>query len=121
MNYSEVKELLDKGFTADEIRGMLVNNNPQNSQNNPQAEPQTEPEPQPEPQTELQTEPRTEPQTITDERFNSLNETMNRLIKTIQSANLQGATFETPTQKDINTEVDSIMSSIIRPNIEKEV
>ena len=44
MNYSEVKSLLDAGFTADEIRGMM-GSNPQNSQNNPQPEPEPQPEP----------------------------------------------------------------------------
>ena len=40
MNYSEVKELLQAGFTAEEIRGMLITpaDNPQNPQDNPQPE-----------------------------------------------------------------------------------
>jgi DNA-binding transcriptional MerR regulator len=39
MNYSEVKELLDAGFSVDEIRGMM-GSNPQNPQDNPQPEPE---------------------------------------------------------------------------------
>ena len=127
MNYSEVKELLEAGFTADEIRGMM--NNPQNSQNNPQPapqpdlEPQPDPEPQPEPKPAPQPEPKPAPQpkpVQDDPKFEALNNTMERLIKTIQSSNLQNSHMETPSKDDINKQVDSIMSSIIRPEHEKE-
>ena len=116
MNYSEVKELLAAGFTADEIRGMM--NNPQNPQNNPQSaaqpEPDTEPAPQPEPTP--QPEPAPQPEPVKDDpRFEALNNTMERLIKTIQSSNLQNSSMDTPSKNDINKQVDSIMSSIIRP------
>ena len=107
MNYSEVKELLAAGFTADEIRLMM--NNPQNSQNNPQPAPQPDPEPAPQP------EPVQD-----DSRFETLNNTMERLIKTIQASNLQSSHMDTPSKDDINKQVDSIMSSIIRPEHEKE-
>ena len=113
MNYSEVKELLAAGFTADEIRGML--NNPQNSQNNPQPAPQPDPDPQPDP------EPAPQPEPVQDDsRFETLNNTMERLIKTIQASNLQSSHMDTPSKDDINKQVDSIMSSIIRPEHEKE-
>ena len=107
MNYSEVKELLAAGFTVDEIRVMM--NNPQNSQNNPQPEPTPQPEPAPQP------EPVQD-----DSRFETLNNTMERLIKTIQASNLQSSHMDIPSKDDINKQVDSIMSSIIRPEHEKE-
>ena len=114
MNYSEVRELLAAGFTADEIRGMM--NNPQNSQNIPQPEPQPDPEPQPEPAPQPEPEPAPQPEPAQDDtRFEALNNTMERLIKTIQSSNLQNSTMDTPSKDDINKQVDSIMSSIIRP------
>ena len=109
MNYSEVKELLAAGFTADEIRVMM--NNTQNSQNNPQPAPQSEPDPEPAPQ----------PEPVQDDsRFETLNNTMEKLIKTIQASNLQSSRMDTPSKDDINKQVDSIMSSIIRPEHEKE-
>lgn len=108
MNYSEVKELLAAGFTADEIREMM--NNPQNPQNNPQPEPQPDPDPEPQPDPAPQPEPAQD-----DSRFEALNNTMERLIRTIQSSNLQSSTMDTPSKDDINKQVDSIMSSIIRP------
>lgn len=116
MNYSEVKELLAAGFTADEIREMM--NNPQNPQNNPQpaAQPEPDPEPTPQPDPTPQPEPAPQPEPVKDDpRFEALNNTMERLIKTIQSSNLQNSSMDTPSKNDINKQVDSIMSSIIRP------
>ena len=114
MNYSEVKELLAAGFTADEIRGMM--NNPQNSQNNPQPALQPDPEQQPDPAPQPDPEQAPQPEPVQDDhRFEALNNTMERLIKTIQSSNLQNSTMDTPSKDDINKQVDSIMSSIIRP------
>ena len=115
MNYSEVKELLQAGFTAEEIRAMM--NNPQNPQDNPQesqpAEPEVKPEVKPEGQPEVKPEE-------DNNRFTQLNQTMEKLIKTIQSSNLQNASFDKRTEPDLNSEVDKIMGSIIRPEERKE-
>ena len=118
MNYSEVKELLQAGFTADEIRTMMNSqeNNPQNSQINPQPEQpeQTQPE-QPE---QIQPEQPEQPQD--DSRFNQLNATMEKLIKTIQSSNLNTSSFDSIAKPDLNAEVDKIMAGIIRPERDKK-
>ena len=108
MNYSEVKELLQAGFTAEEIRGMLTTpaDNPQIPQNNPQ--------PQPE-------QPEQPVQTQDDAKFNQLNATMEKLIKTIQHSNLNNNSFDRMKETDINSEVDKIMAGIIRPEREREV
>ena len=110
MNYSEVKELLQAGFTADEIRTMMnpQENNPQNSQINPQPE-------QPE-----QTQPEQPEQPQDDSRFNQLNATMEKLIKTIQSSNLNTSSFDSIAKPDLNAEVDKIMAGIIRPERDKK-
>ena len=105
MNYSEVQELLKAGFNADEIRGML---NPQNPQDNPQPDPEPDPEPTPEP----------EPAHESDNRFNQLNETMTKILKAIQGNNLQNNSVKT-IDADIDTQVDKIMGSLIRPEHEK--
>lgn len=114
MNYSEVKSLLDAGFTADEIRTML--NNPQNPQNNPQ-DPEPTPEPTPATDPTPTPEPTPEPAPA-DERFNQLNDTMNRILKAIQASNRNTATVNT-VQPDLDTEVDKIMNGIIRPEKEE--
>ena len=109
MNYSEVKALLEAGFNADEIRLML---NPQNPQDNPQPDPDPTPEPDPEPTPEPAPAP--EP----DNRFNQLNETMTKILKAIQGNNLQNNSIKT-LDADIDTQVDKIMGSLIRPEREK--
>ena len=117
MNYSEVKELLQAGFTVDEIRTMMnpQANNPQNPQDNPQPEPK-QPEEQPQPE---QPQPEQPEQPQDDARFTQLNATMEKLIKTIQSSNLNNNSFDHMKEADINTEVDKIMAGIIRPEREK--
>lgn len=116
MNYSEVKELLQAGFTADEIRGMLTADNPQNPQINPQAEQEEQPQPeQPEQPQPVQPE-----QTQDETKFNQLNATMEKLIKTIQSSNFNNSSFDKMSETDINTEVDKIMAGLIRPERENK-
>ena len=116
MNYSEVKELLQAGFTAEEIRGMLTTppDNPQNPQDNPQPE-----QPQPE-QPEEQPQPEQPEQKQDDAKFNQLNATMEKLIKTIQHSNLNNNSFDRMKETDINSEVDKIMAGIIRPERDKK-
>ena len=109
MIYSEVQELLKAGFNADEIRQML---NPQNQQDNPQPEPEPTPEPTPEP------DPEPAPAPESDNRFNQLNETMTKILKAIQGNNLQNNSIKT-LDADIDTQVDKIMGSLIRPEREK--
>ena len=119
MNYSEVKELLQAGFTAEEIRGMLTthSDNPQNPQDNPQPK---QPEDQPDlKQPEDQPEQKEPEQPQDDARFNQLNATMEKLIKTIQHSNLNNNSFDHMKETDINSEVDKIMAGIIRPEREK--
>ena len=115
MNYSEVKELLQAGFTAEEIRGMLITpiDNPQNPQDNPQPE-QSQPV-----QPEEQPQPVQPEENQDDTKFNQLNATMEKLIKTIQSSNLNNNSFDHMKETDINAEVDKIMAGLIRPEREK--
>ena len=118
MNYSEVKALLEAGFNADEIRGML---NPQNPQDNPQPEPEPTPEPTQEPTQESDPEPAPEPAQAPepDNRFNQLNETMTKILRAIQGNNLQNNSIQSM-DADIDTQVDKIMGSLIRPEYEKK-
>lgn len=114
MNYSEVKELLQAGFTAEEIRGMLITpaDNPQNPQDKPQPE-------QPQPDQPEQTKPDQPEQPQDDAKFNQLNATMEKLIKTIQHSNLNNNSFDKINETDIDSKVDQIMAGLIRPEREK--
>ena len=128
MNYSEVKELLSAGFTAEEIRGML---NPQNTQAFPQIEkPNVSEQPtaehsensenfaqkDPDPGADQAGAPAENPNIPkNDEQLNQLNNSIQKLIKTIQVSNLHNNSIPTNGTTDINDKVDSIMASIIRP------
>ena len=115
MNYSEVIELLRAGFTADEIRSMI---NPQNPQNNPQETEPVTPEPAP---AAMETEPAPVENVPEDTRFNQLNETMGKILSAIQAGNLaRNSVAAIGTPSDINSEVDKIMSGLIRPETEKD-
>lgn len=112
MNYSEVKELLNAGFTADEIRQMdPQENNPQNPQENPQPE-QTEPE---EP-----TLADIDPIAELKELFQGLKESNDNLARVIQASNVQHASFGSNSVDDINKKAEDALRSLIRPDLEKE-
>ena len=133
MRYSEVRELLQAGFTAEEIRGMLITpaENPQNPQDNPQAGNTNDSAGSSENGSENSARVEQDPagdqqiQTVAAEanpnnpNFNQLNATMERLIKTIQSSNLNNSSFDKVPETDINTKVDQIMAGLIRPEREK--
>ena len=115
MKFLDVARMLKAGFTADEIRQMDKDDNPQ--ENNSQI-PQDNPQPDPEPTTETSPDPVQTPEE--DHRFDQLNETMQKLIKTIQASNLHNNSIQSITETDINTQVDQIMAGIIRPEHEKK-
>lgn len=130
MNYSEVKELLNAGFTAEEIRGFM--NNPQNSQSYPQEVNSEHSDQVPENSSETdrpapvpaaENGPSAQPETDKNPNipnFEHLSGAIEKLIKTIQVSNLQRNTMDNiPSEKDINSQVDSIMASIIRPEHKK--
>ena len=104
MTFSEVSELIKAGFTADEIREMFTEKEP-------------EKEPAKEPEKEPAKDPAKEPE---DTKFNQLNDTMNKILKAIQGSNLQNNSFNGNNETDINTQVDKIMSSLIRPEHNKK-
>lgn len=110
MNFSEVKQLLDAGFTADEIRQMTA----------PAAEPVPETDGTPDEQQPEQTPAAAPEQTPAaapelDEKLTGLNNTINQLIKTIQASNLQNNFRDSTPEVELEKQVDDIMKSIIRP------
>ena len=129
MTYSEVKELLAAGFSHDEIMGFTQESNPQFPQGNPQTNvSSTGPAEHPEESANQEQDPAAcsadqsaaAPENTNDQRFDQLNATMEKLIKTIQTSNLHTSSFDTNKAEDLNTQVDTIMKSIIRPEHEKK-
>lgn len=109
MNFSEVKQLLDAGFTAEEIRQMIPPTDEHRPEEavTPEEELQSEQQEQPEPQ------PAAAPEL--DEKLTGLNNTINQLIKTIQASNLQNNFRDSTPEVELEKQVDDIMKSIIRP------
>ena len=107
MGIDQVFQLLDKGFSRDDIM-MLMGN--QSAQPEPQSEPQQDPipEPQPEPGTaEL------------EKRMTGIEASIEKLVKTIQASNLQNATYGSAPDS-LDEQTDKIMASIIRPEQERK-
>lgn len=109
MNFSEVKQLLDAGFTADEIRQM---NAPAAAEPVPETD-GTQDEPEEQPAAAPETQPAAAPEL--DEKLSGLNNTINQLIKTIQASNLQNNFRDSTPEVELEKQVDDIMKSIIRP------
>ena len=127
MNLETVKQLLDAGFTHDEIMSF---NNPQNPQvipqdntNNSQDDTHTQPAgdqpgPESDPVSDHQ-ENNQEPQNDYNERFDALTNMIEDVKKSIQASNLQNNFVETVNHASLEKQVDDIMKTIIRPEKEE--
>ena len=125
MNYSEVKGLLEAGFTADEIRGMLTENTGGENENTndvsdmlandseKEVSRSQDPADNGSDQTSLQDE------NTNNQLFETLNTNIQKLINTIQASNLRNNTVDKMSNSDLNSQVDSIMASMIRPEQKK--
>lgn len=99
MKFTEIKELLDKGFTPDQI--MTLANEPETA-TTPEPAAVAAPEPKPEP---------AKSETFTDERLNALEKSINELTKTIQANAIM--TDLQPGQS-VKTDME-ILASVINP------
>lgn len=134
MTFSEVKQLLDAGFTKDEIMAFETPAAPAQI-STPAQIPETDPAsttastpaqvsetdpvntPAPVPAQVQASTPAQVPET--DPAISALNENISKLIRTIQSSNLRTASMDKPSEEDITSKVDKIMQGIIRPDINK--
>ena len=113
MRFLDVARMLKAGFTAEEIRQMDRDDNPQD--NNPQ-NPQENPQPDPEPESDRQPDPIAE----LKELFQGLKDSNDNLAKVIQASNVQNASFGSNSVDDINKKAEDALRSLIRPDLEKE-
>ena len=119
MTFSEVSKMLDAGFTKEEILSFI---SPAETPAEVPAETPAEvpAETPAEVPAEIPAEvPAKTPANVPEASpvLNQLNDTMQKLIRTIQSSNLQSASMDKPTAEDMSNQVDKIMQSIIRPDI----
>lgn len=117
MTFSDIKMLLDAGFSKDEI--MTLNQTGEVTRiipdpvpdPAPAEDPVSEPAPAEDPVSDPAQAPA--PAAAPDPITKQLNDNITKLIKTIQASNLSKNTMDG--MPDLNKQVDTIMESIIRP------
>ena len=108
MTYSEITDLISKGFTPDQITELAR----QQPEPQPGPDPEPEVEPQPEPEQEPEQEPQPEPPTVD---LSGIQSELADLKKLVQKNNILTKTMETVTN---DTEsVENILAGLIRPAI----
>lgn len=100
MNFTEIKELLDKGFTPEQVMQLHAQPAPAAS------EPETT---QPEPAAPAS------PAGVTADQFNALQNSINELIKTIQANAIANSTT---TGQSVEKDMD-ILANILNPSLKK--
>lgn len=113
MTVDQVFQLLDKGFTRDDIMKLTETDVVTDEQ--PE---QTEPVPQQETPTEPETKPVTQPeeQDQTGQRLDSIEQSISKLVNAIQLQNLRNDSFGS-SGETLEEKTDKIMASIIRPEM----
>lgn len=103
MNFSEIKELLDAGFTPEQI--MQINAEPEKPVSVPETETkQLDPEPKTVPGTET-------PAAVTSEQFKELQNAITELTKTVQANAILN---DLQPGQSVKTDMD-ILASVINP------
>lgn len=97
MKFAEIKELLDKGFTPDQI--MTLANEP------------AVPEAPEAPEKDKAPEPKAEPANVSDERLSSLEKAVTELTKTIQA---NAIINDLQPGQSVKTDME-ILASVINP------
>ena len=115
MTFSDIKMLLDAGFSKDEIMtldqtGEVTRTIPDPV---PDPAPAEDPVPDPAPAEDPVSDPAPAKAAAPDPITKQLNDNITKLIKTIQASNLSKNTMDG--MPDLNKQVDTIMESIIRP------
>ena len=111
MNYSEIKELLNAGFTHDEIMSFAT------SDKTPDKTPEETPDKTPEEtqeETPDKTPEETPEKTPVEKQIEGLTSVVGTLLKAMQESNIINSSINTLPGSDTGA-VDSIMASIIRP------
>lgn len=109
MTVEQVFQLLDKGFTRDDIMKLTetdVVTDAQPEQTEPEQPQETEPEQKPVTQPEEQDQ--------TGQRLDSIEQSISKLVNAIQLQNLRNDSFGS-SGETLEEKTDKIMASIIRP------
>lgn len=117
MKVEQVFQLLEKGFTRDDIMKLTETTDGTETEN-AQPAPQEQPEPQEQQEPQEQKEPQEQPapneQDQTGQRLDSIEQSIQKLVKAIQLQNLKTDSFG-KAGETLEEQTDKIMASIIRP------
>lgn len=118
MTVEQVFQLLDKGFSRDDIMKLTENDVVKDAQPE-QTEPvpqETPTEPEQKPVTQPEPKPVTQPdeQDQTGQRLDSIEQSISKLVNAIQLQNLRNDSFGS-SGETLEEKTDKIMASIIRP------
>lgn len=118
MKVEQVFQLLEKGFTRDDIMKLTETTDGTETENAKQA-PQEQPEPQEqqeqqEPHEQKESQEQPEEQDQTGQRLDSIEQSIQKLVKAIQLQNLKTDSFG-KAGETLEEQTDKIMASIIRP------
>ena len=119
MTVDQVFQLLEKGFTRDDI--MKLESVKAEGIQEPKEETKKEEPKKEEPKKEEKKEPEKAPpeKTETEKRLDSIENNIASLVKAIQQQNLKNDHFDTPVDT-LEEQTDKIMASIIRPEPAKK-
>lgn len=112
MKLQEVQELLEKGFTHDEIMSFV--NSEVKPEEQPEEKPEVKPEEKPEEKPEVKPEEKPEEKSVVETRLDKIENMFSELIKTMQTSNINNSTFN-KTSADDEKSVDDILATLIRP------
>ena len=115
MKVEQVFQLLEKGFTRDDIMKLTETTDGTETESE-QPAPQEQPEPQEQQEPQEQPAPQDQPegQDQTGQRLDSIEQSIQKLVKAIQLQNLKTDSFG-KAGETLDEQTDKIMASIIRP------
>lgn len=127
MTVNQVFQLLEKGFSRDDIMELVkepAQQNQEQSQDQSQEQGSDQEQDQNQEQSNVQSQGQNQepeeskPADLTGARLDKMEATMQSLIKTIQAQNLKNDSFGSAGQS-LDEQTDAIMASIIRPEHDK--
>lgn len=122
MTIEQVFRLLDNGFSADDIKGLINDTTIELKSSEPEQQPapQENQEQQPAPQQEPEHQETVTPDiNAIEQRMTGIEASIEKLVKTIQATNLRTTSVGTVAES-LDEQTDKIMASIIRPEHERK-
>lgn len=116
MNFDEIKQLHEMGFSPDQIMTLRGGQTEQPDQEEPEQE-QTEPA---EPEAQEQEADTSPDLTALQTQLEDQRKQIENLTKELQKSNRQNLRINTLPENDLMTQTDKIMAELIRPTIKEE-